>query len=128
MKRWEYETIRDGMSQHGTLANWPELREALANNGLSLPGGVSMISVREICRLILAERKKTTRLADTDEAKRLQAELLDRDVYVSRHDIAECYHDFCESFASAGWLAIGYWDESDDHIGPVDYIAARIGK
>jgi len=54
MKTWEYETIRDGMSQRGTLADWPELREALANNGLSLPGGVSMIAVREMCRLILA--------------------------------------------------------------------------
>ena len=57
MKTWEHETIRDGMRGCGTLADWPELREALANNRLSLPGGVSMKAVREICRLVLVEQE-----------------------------------------------------------------------
>jgi hypothetical protein len=127
MKTWEHETIRDGMSQHGTLADWPELQEALANNGLSLPGGVSMIAVREMCRLILAERKTTDRLSITDQPYKLQQQLLERGVYASLHDVAECYRNYCEDFACAGWLDLNYWDGTD-HIGPVDYIAARIGK
>ena len=127
MKPWEHETIRDGMSQRGTLADWPELREALANNGLSLPGLVSMNAVREMCRLILSERKTIETNAERSEAKELQRQLLDRDIYASRHDIAQCYADYCEEFAAAGWLAIETW-ESSDHILPVDYIAARIGK
>jgi hypothetical protein len=127
MKTWEYETIRDGMSQRGTLADWPELREALANNGLSLPGGVSMIAVREMCRLILAERKTIETNAERAEAKELQRQLLDRDIYASCHDIAQCYADYCEEFAAAGWLTLDDW-ELDDHIGPGDYIAARITK
>ena len=128
MKTWEHETIRDAMSQRGTLADWPELREALANNGLSLPGLVSMIAVREMCRLILAERKTIEANAERSEAKELQRQLLDRDIYASRHDIAQCYADYCEEFAASGWLELNYWDETDDHIGPVDYIAARITK
>jgi hypothetical protein len=127
MKTWEFKTISDGMSQRGTLADWPELREALANNGLSLPGIVSMNAVREICRLILAERKTIEANAERSEAKELQRQLLDRDIYASLHDIAQCYAEYCEEFAAAGWLTLDDW-ELDDHIGPVDYIAARIGK
>jgi hypothetical protein len=129
MKTWEFEAIRDGISQCGTLADWPELREALANNGLSLPGLVSMVAVREICRLILAERKTTDAYAKTGgAASTIQAMLLDREIYASLADIAECYRHYCEEFAASGWLELSYWDETDDHIGPVDYIAARIGK
>lgn len=59
MKTWEYETIRDAAAGTiaGQLCDWPELRESLTNNGVSLPGLVSMNAVREICRLILAEQK-----------------------------------------------------------------------
>ena len=67
MKKWEHETIRDGMSQRGTLADWPELREALANNGLSLPGLVSMVAVREICRLVMAEQEAIAARATSDQ-------------------------------------------------------------
>jgi hypothetical protein len=67
MKPWEYETIRDGISQRGTLADWPELREALANNGLSLPGLVSMNAAREICRLVLAEQEAMQARATSDQ-------------------------------------------------------------
>jgi hypothetical protein len=127
MKTWEHETIRDGMSQRGTLADWPELREALANNGISLPGLVSMAAVREICRLILAERKTTEATANREEAKELQRQLLDRDIYASRHDVAQCYAEYCEEFTATGWQSLDGW-ELDDHIEPVDYIAARIGN
>jgi hypothetical protein len=127
MKAWEYETIRDAMSQRGTLADWPELREALANNGLSLPGGVSMIAVREMCRLILAEQKVTDTHADSEEAIELQSRLLDRGIYVNRHEVAECYRNYCNDYLSVSWEYLNYWDGTD-HIGPVDYIAARIGK
>jgi hypothetical protein len=129
MKRWEHDAIRDGMSQRGTLADWPELREALANNRLSLPGGVSMIAVREMCRLILAERKTTDPYAKAGgAASTLQAMLLEREIYASLADIAECYRHYCEEFAASGWLELSYWDHTDDHIGPVDYIAARVAK
>jgi hypothetical protein len=129
MKTWEYETICDGMSQRGTLADWPELREALANNGLSLPGGVSMIAAREICRLILAERKTTDPHARPGgSASTIQAMLLKREIYASLADIAECYRCYCEEFAASGWLELSYWDDTDEHIGPVDYIAARLAK
>ena len=59
MKTWEYETIRDAAAGTiaGQLCDWPEVAEALANNRLSLPGGVSMKAVREICRLVLAEQE-----------------------------------------------------------------------
>ena len=128
MKKWEHDAIRDGMSQRGALADWPELREALANNGLSLPGGVSMIAVREMCRLILAERKTADAYAKAGgAASTIQAMLLEREIYASLADIAECYRCYCGEFASAGWLAVGYWDDVD-HIGPVDYIAARVAK
>jgi hypothetical protein len=127
MKTWEHETIRDGMSQRGTLADWPELREALANNGISLPGLVSMAAVREICRLVLAERKTTEPRGETGQSIFLQKSLLQREVYVSRSDIAEMYSDYCEDLSCSGWLPLSYWDDAD-HIGPVDYIAARISK
>ena len=59
MKTWEHETIRDAANGAiaGQLCDWPEVAEALANNRLSLPGGVSMKAVREICRLVLAEQE-----------------------------------------------------------------------
>ena len=61
-------------------------------------------------------------------ASTIQAMLLDRENYASLADIAECYRHYCEEFAASGWLELSYWDETDDHIGPVDYIAARVTK
>jgi hypothetical protein len=88
-----------------------------------------MKAVREICRLILAERKTTDAYAKAGgSASTIQAMLLDREIYASLADIAECYRHYCEEFAASGWLELSYWDEADDHIGPVDYIAARIGN
>jgi hypothetical protein len=129
MKRWECETFRDASTGTiaGQLCDWPEVAEALTANGIPLHPGVRMSSVREICRLMLAERKTIETNAERAEAKELQRQLLDRDIYASCHDIAQCYADYCEEFAAAGWLAIETW-ESSDHILPVDYIAARIGK
>jgi hypothetical protein len=86
-----------------------------------------MKAVREICRLILAERKTIEVNAERSEAIGLQRQLLARDIYASRHDVAQCYAEYCEEFAAAGWLTLDDW-ELDDHIGPADYIAARIGK
>lgn len=59
MKAWEHETIRDAAAGTiaGQLCDWPEVAEALANNGLPLPGLMRMNVVREICRLMLAEPK-----------------------------------------------------------------------
>jgi hypothetical protein len=129
MKTWEYEAISDAANgtRAGCLYDWPELSEALTANGIPLNSGVRMSSVREICRLILAERKTTEATANRAEAKELQRQLLDRDIYASQHDVAQCYAEYCEEFAAAGWLTLDDWDEAD-HIGPVDYIAARIGK
>jgi hypothetical protein len=129
MKPWEYETIREASTGTiaGQLCDWPEVAEALTANGVPLHPGVRMISVREICRLVLAERKTIEANAERSEAKELQRQLLDRYIYASRHDIAQCYADYCEEFAAAGWLTLDDW-ELDDHIGPVDYIAARIGN
>ena len=88
-----------------------------------------MISVREICRLILAERKVNAQNAGCKLSHQLQADLLGRGIYLSRHDICECYRGYCETYTAAGWISdLSYWDETDDHIGPVDYIAARITK
>jgi hypothetical protein len=129
MKKWEYETIRDASTGTiaGQLCDWPEVAEALTASGVPLHPGVRMSSVREICRLILAERKTIETNAERAEAKELQRQLLDRYIYASRHDIAQCYADYCEEFAAAGWLTLDDW-ELGDHIGAVDYIAARIGK
>jgi hypothetical protein len=131
MKKWHYEAFRevvDGDSR-GFLINWTELTEALAANGVSLPYSTSMKAVREICRLILSERKTTDPYAKAGgAASTIQAMLLDREIYASLADIAECYRHYCEEFAASGWLELSYWDETDDHIGPVDYIAARITK
>jgi hypothetical protein len=129
MKAWEYETIRDASTGTiaGQLCDWPEVAEALTANGVPLHPGVRMKAVKEICRLILAERKTIEANAERSEAKELQRQLLDRYIYASRHDIAQWYADYCEEFAAAGWLTLDDW-ELGDHIGPVDYIAARIGK
>ena len=59
MKPWEHETIREASTGTiaGQLCDWPELQEALGDNGLSLPGLTSMKAVKEICRLVLAEQE-----------------------------------------------------------------------
>ena len=133
MKKWEYEAISEAVDgeHRGFLVEWPELGEALINNGLPLLPATPMRAVREICRLILAERKTTDAHLDVyvrsgASAKELQFMLLDREIYASLSDVAQCYRDYCESFACSGWIELSYWDETDDHIGPVDYIAARI--
>jgi hypothetical protein len=131
MKTWHYETIRGASTGTiaGQLCDWPEVAEALTANGIPLHPGVRMSSVREICRLILAERKTTDPYAKAGgAASTIQAMLLDREIYASLADIAECYRHYCEEFAASGWLELSYWDDTDDHIGPVDYIAARIGN
>ena len=129
MKTWEHETIRDAANGAiaGQLCDWPEVAEALMANGIPLHPVVRMKAVKEICRLILSERKTTDKWCETVEAHGLQSQLLERGVYVSRQDVAECYRNYCEDFACGGWLELSYWD-GDDHIGPVDYIAARVSK
>jgi hypothetical protein len=129
MKTWHYETFRDAANgtRAGCLCDWPEVAEALTANGIPLHPGVRMKAVKEICRLILAERKTTEATANREEAKELQRQLLDRDIYASRHDVAQCYAEYCEEFTATGWQSLDGW-ELDGHIGPVDYIAARIGK
>jgi hypothetical protein len=130
MKTWHYEAFCDAINDSGRLGcvcQFPELSEALTANGLALHPLTSMKAVREICRLILAERKTIEVNAERSEAIGLQRQLLARDIYASRHDVAQCYAEYCEEFAAAGWLTLDDW-ELDDHIGPADYIAARIGK
>ena len=131
MKAWHYVCFNDliNFSRAGRLCDWPEMAEALLANGMRLPGDLPMKTVREICRLILSERKTTDPHARPGgSASTIQAMLLDREIYASLEDIAECYRHYCEEFAASGWLELSYLDETDDHIGPVDYIAARIGK
>jgi hypothetical protein len=130
MKTWEHDAIVEGSQDcdgNLTLAYFPELAEALCKNGINLPLSVRMKAVREMCLLILSQRKTIETNAERSEAKELQRQLLDRDIYASHHDIAQCYADYCEEFAAAGWLTLDDW-ELGDHIGPVDYIAARISK
>lgn len=129
VKKWEHGAFEGVISERlgGNLYDWPEVAEALAANGVVLPLGTCMKAVREICRLILAERKTTDRWSATVESNGLQSQLLDRDIYASRHDISECYRDYCNDFACSGWLPLSYWDDAG-HIGPVDYIAARVSK
>jgi hypothetical protein len=129
MKTWHYEAISDASTgtRAGCLCDWPEVAEALTANGIPLHPGVGMKAVKEICRLILAERKTIEVNAERSEAVGLQRQLLDRGIYASRHDVAQCYRDYCEGTEAAGWLALSAWDDAD-HIGPVDYIAARISK
>jgi hypothetical protein len=59
MKPWEYETIRDASTGTiaGQLCDWPEVAEALTNNGMPLLGYTRMKAVKEICRLVLAEQE-----------------------------------------------------------------------
>jgi hypothetical protein len=127
MKKWEHGTFEGVISERlgGNLYDWPEVAEALASNGISLPFGTPMRAVREICRLILAERKTT--FLHIPPNKELQEALLDREIYVSANDIAETYSDYCEAWRSLHWAPLSAWD-GVDHIGPVDYIAARIGN
>ena len=129
MKKWHYETFRDASTgtRAGCLCDWPEVAEALTANGIPLHPGVRMSSVREICRLILAERKTPDIHANSAATRWLQTQLLNRDIYASRDDIAVAYRNYCESFAAMAWADVDYWDDAD-HIGPVDYIAARIGN
>jgi hypothetical protein len=121
MKKWEHETIREASTGTiaGQLCDWPEVAEALTNNGMPLLGYTRMKAVKEICRLILNERKTIETTAESDEVKELQAKLLEREVYVNCHDIAEFRRGYCEAFAFIGWLS---------DLEEVDYIAARIGK
>ena len=129
MKRWHYEQIAPAANGcvSGTLAEWPYLAEALTEQGIRLPLNTWSMTLQAICRLILVQRKTIEANAERSEARELQSQLLDRDIYASRHDVAQCYADYCEEFAAAGWLTLDDW-ELGDHIGPVDYIAARIGK
>ena len=69
MKTWHYETFRDASTgtRAGCLCNWPEVGEALTANGIPLHPGVRMSSVREICRLILAEQEAIEARATSDQ-------------------------------------------------------------
>jgi hypothetical protein len=129
MKKWEFEAIRDAIEHRdgGQLCEWTELSEALTANGVRLHPGTAMTSVREICRLILAERKTESINASRSEAKALQESLLARDIYASLNDIAEIYSNYCDDFAAASWCSLSNLMDYD-HIGPVDYIAARVGN
>ena len=129
MKKWEHDAIAEAATgtMVGQLYEWNELAEALAAQRIPLHPGVRMSSVREICRLILAERKTTEANAYFDETEDLQRQLLERGIYANRHDIAQCYRDYCESFAASSWCRLTEWD-CMDCIRPVDYIAARVTK
>ena len=131
MKTWEYEAITEGSQNcdtHLKLAYYPELAEALCKNGLSLPLNVTMKAVREICRLILAERKTTDARRGSELVKQLQASMLERGIYVNPTDVCECYRQYSETYESQRWVEnLESW-EGRFHIGPVDYIAARIGN
>lgn len=132
MKQWHFESFQEAMRETewgntAKLIEWPELAEALAANGIPLPIGTSMRAVREVCRLILAERKVIDPNSDRSEAKSIQLGLLDREIYASRHDIAQCYREYCETFAASSWCRLSEFVNAD-HVWPVDYIAARVGK
>ena len=131
MKTWHCETIRDASTGTiaGQLCEWTELSEALTANGVRLHPGTAMTSVREICRLILAERKTTDPYAHLGgPVVELQGMLLYREIYANPNDVCECYRGYCESFAAQSWVDdLEYWQDAS-HIGPVDYIAARITK
>jgi len=121
MKTWHYDQIAPAANGciDGTLAGWPYLAEALSAQGIRLPTNTPASALQAICRLILNERKTIETTAESDEVKELQAKLLEREVYVNCHDIAECRRGYCEAFAFIGWLS---------DLEEVDYIAARIGK
>lgn len=132
MKRWHFEAFQEATretewSNTAKLIEWPELSEALAAKGIPLPIGTTMRAVREICQLILAERKTSVPNVNSPEAIALQAALLERDIYANRSDIAECYRQYCEEFACSSWCRLSEWDCMDCMM-PVDYIAARIAK
>ena len=132
MKKWEYEAIAEASNAtsfdcNSKLCEWTELSEALSANGLSLPAVTSMRAVREICRLILSERKTTDVIAEQCPVPEIQSELLEREIYANSHDIAECYRNYCNDFSHGCLTTLSFWDDAD-HIGPVDYIAARVSK
>lgn len=127
MKKWHYDQIAPAANGciSGTLSEWPYLAEALIAQGIPMPLGTNSQALQSICRLILAERK--TKFLHIPPNKELQDALLEREIYVSNDDIAETYSEYCESWAAMQWAPLDYWDDAD-HIGPVDYIAARVSK
>ena len=72
MKEWERQTFVGVVEEKlgGNLYEWPEVAEALGNNGIKLPLGTSMQAVREICWFILAERKTIDLNAGSDQMNR----------------------------------------------------------
>jgi hypothetical protein len=129
MKKWHYDQIAPAANGcvSGTLAEWPYLAEALTAQGIKLPTNTFSTTLQAICRLILSQSKIGNARKNSQAVKALREALLDRDLYVSDNDIAEIYGDYCESFTASSWLDLSYWQDAS-HIGPVDYIAARIGK
>ena len=131
MKTWHYDQIAPAANGciSGTLAEWPYLAEALSAQGIRLPTNTLASALQAICRLVLAERKTKDPYAHLGgPVVELQGMLLYREIYANPNDICECYRGYCESFACQSWVDdLERWDGTD-HIGPVDYIAARIGK
>ncbi len=127
MKLWAYDQIVPAAAGaiDKTIADWPYLRQALEQEGIRLPGDTLATTVTKICKLILAERK--TRFLHPEPCGQLQQALLGREIYVSLNDIAETYSEYCESWAAMQWAPLCDWDGCV-HIGPVDYIAARVTK
>jgi hypothetical protein len=130
MKTWHYEAFRDAATgtRAGCLCDWPEVAEALTANGIPLHPGVRMSSVREICRLVLAERKTADVRRGSELVRQLQASLLERGLYVNPTDICECYCHYSERYEAQSWVEnLATW-EGADHVDPVTYIAARVSK
>ena len=130
MKAWHYDQIAPAANGciSGTLAEWPYLAEALTAQGIRLPTNTLASALQAICRLILAERKTTDARRGSELVKQLQASLLERGIYVNPTDICECYRQYSETYESQSWVEdLATWDGLP-HIGPVDYIAARIGS
>lgn len=127
MKSWAYDQIAPAAAGaiDKTLADWPYLREALAEEGIRLPGDTPATTLTKICKLILAERK--TLDWHPEPCEQLQKALLAREVYVNLSEIAERYGDYCEAFFSTPWLELNACDDGE-HISPVDYIVARVSK
>jgi hypothetical protein len=133
MKGWEYEAITEAANAtewdcQSNLCGWPELQEALTNNGMPLLGYTRMKAVKEICRLILAERKTADVRRGSDLVKQLQTSLLERGLYVNPTDTCECYRHYSETYEAQSWVEnLATWGGAD-HVDPVTYIAARICK
>lgn len=131
MKKWHHDQIHQAAIGciSGSLIEWPYLAEALMAQGVPLPPGTTASTVQAVCKLILTQRKVgsvyTQHLGAADA---IQERLLDRECYLSRRDICELYNAFCEAFAATSWVEdLGYWDQAD-HIGPIEYILARVAK